>query len=228
MRQYQWQILQLGGLPLRPDGSYEEQTLYCCTSTLVWPADSAPSPHNTLLTDPCLIGPDYRTSIKTLEAIGHQIPHIGQYFVTHPHFDHVPAYATPEHSLVGKPFFPTDNSLRLVHCPGHEAMLRAITFHDTEDRHVWIVGDAVLNEVWLRAWGYYWPNGYSPSEVAETWRSVANICAEADIIIPGHGNAIIVTQELLETLIQGFPQASYAADCPEVAEVLAVRLSKFK
>ena len=228
MRRYQWQVLQLGGLPLRPDGSYDEQTSYCCTSVLIWPADEAPSPQNTLLTDPCQIGPDHFASIKTLNEIGHHIPHIGHYFVTHPHFDHLPAYGTPEHSLQGKPFFPTDDSFRLIHCPGHHGMLRAIAFRYTENRQVWIVGDAVLNEAWLRAWGYYWPNGYSPSEVVETWRSVAHICAEADVIIPGHGGAIVVNQALVEHLIKAFPQADHATACPEVGEILATRLSQFK
>lgn len=228
MRRYQWQVIQLGGLPLRPDGSYDGQIPYCCTSVMVWPDGAAPSPQNTILTDPCLIGPDYYASIKTLDEIGHHISNIGHYFVTHPHYDHLPAFAIPDRPLNGKPFFPTDDSFRLIHCPGHHAMLRALAFQNGENRQVWIVGDAVLDETWLRAWGYYWPNGYSPAEIVQTWRSVAQICTEADVIIPGHGEAIIVNQDLLQNLINAFPQASHAADCPDVREILATRLSKFK
>jgi hypothetical protein len=37
---------------------------------------------------------------------------------------------------------------------------------------VCIAGDAILDIEWLKAWKYYWPNGYTVPEIVETWESV--------------------------------------------------------
>ena len=71
----------------------------------------------------------------------------------------------------------------------------------TNDGTTWIVGDAILGEDWLRAWRYYWPNGYGPDEIVETWRSVARILSMADVVIPGHGPPFRVDISLMSDSI---------------------------
>jgi glyoxylase-like metal-dependent hydrolase (beta-lactamase superfamily II) len=97
-----------------------------------------------------------------------------------------------------------------------------------ESEEVWIVGDAILSLEWLLDWRYYWPNGYDVEEVIQTWRSVAAILAGAEVVIPGHGPAIEVTAVLLRDLIDVFPEAPYAASCPDVMATLAARELQLK
>jgi hypothetical protein len=75
----------------------------------------------------------------------------------------------------------------------------------------------------LLNWHYYWPNGYDADEVIQTWRTVAAILTGADVVIPGHGPAFKVTADLLRDLIELFPEAPYAASCPDVMATLAAR-----
>ena len=89
---------------------------------------------------------------------------------------------------------------------------------------VWVASDAILNLEWLRAWQYYYPNRYNADEVIDTWRSLACILSEADIVIAGHGVEIEVTADLLAELLESFPDAPYADHCPDVAEMLRARL----
>jgi glyoxylase-like metal-dependent hydrolase (beta-lactamase superfamily II) len=117
------------------------------------------------------------------------------------------------------------DGIRALPCPGHAADLRALAFTSIKDERVWVVSDAVLDEQWLRAWGYYFPNQYSDDEIIETWRSVGTIFAEADVIVPGHGAPIQVNRALMETLIAGFPSAKYSSACPDVLEALNKRLA---
>jgi hypothetical protein len=81
----------------------------------------------------------------------------------------------------------------------------------------------VLDRQWLEAWQYYWPNGYAMPEIVETWRSVAKIVATADTIVPGHGPPIRVDAELVHGLAQGFTNAEYARECPDVLASLKRR-----
>jgi glyoxylase-like metal-dependent hydrolase (beta-lactamase superfamily II) len=110
---------------------------------------------------------------------------------------------------------------------GHAYDLTALRI-PTADGEVWIVADAILNRDWLTAWMFYWPNAYDRFEIAETWRSVAQILATADVIIPGHGPPIHVDAGLVEELVEGFPRAKFADDCPEVADRLQERLGRLR
>ena len=45
--------------------------------------------------------------------------------------------------------------------------LVSLAFAGSSGARVWVVGDAVLDEHWLQAWTYYWPNGYRSAEIVE-------------------------------------------------------------
>ena len=229
---YRWLVLQDGELPLRPDLSINHLLEHRCTSVILWPADQDPSPHNVLVTDPCFTRVGLAVARRRLQSLGLAIEDLGRCFVTHGHLDHTPhlppsilsrgprswtrfAPGSPSATLVG---------FEAVACPGHEVDLHSLVFWSRDEqgrlRKCWVVGDAVLDEDWLRAWGYYWPNQYSPVDIVQTWRSVARVL-EADWIFPGHGPPIQVTQELLVHLERTFPLAEFADDCPDVARTLA-------
>ena len=117
-------------------------------------------------------------------------------------------------------------SVRAVACPGHSEDSSSLVFQSPEGKQVWIVGDAILNEDWLLAWGYYWPNEYDEREIIDTWRSVARILVAADIVVPGHGSPIRITVELLQELVKSFlTRARYAEECPDVGDSIRARIS---
>jgi glyoxylase-like metal-dependent hydrolase (beta-lactamase superfamily II) len=91
-----------------------------------------------------------------------------------------------------------------------------------------VSGDAILDEAWLRAWKYYWPNFYQEADILQTWESVAIILTRADTIIPGHGVPFQVTAGLLEHLVHTFDQAEHAEQCPQVFDALQNRLEVLK
>lgn len=224
-----WRVLQSGQLPLRPNRTIDYKAKHACTIALLWPDGADPIRENTLIVDPCFTPAGVLQAQAVLGDLGITFADVGRMFITHPHGDHmffVPANAP----IAPMPSFnPAQDTvftgrLRVEYCPGHHPMLRALSLRGPEGRRVWIASDAVLDEEWLRAWGYYWPNGYSPRDVAETWRSVAAILAGADVVVPGHGDSFVVTADLLRDLIEAFPQAECADRCPDVAETLRARL----
>jgi glyoxylase-like metal-dependent hydrolase (beta-lactamase superfamily II) len=236
---YQWLILQDGRLPLTPRGRHEPVE-HVCTATLVWPADGPPSPANSLVVDPCFTASGLREATERLSARGLTFDHIGYYLESHPHYDHV--LQVPEPALrFGQPGFRLESVARwrqvandvphilpdveALSLAGHAPDLTALRIA-TAEGEVWVVADAILNRNWLTAWMFYWPNGYDRFEIAETWRSVARILATADVVIPGHGPPIRVDAGLVEELVEGFPRAKCAGDCPEVVERLRERLGR--
>ncbi len=223
---FQWAILQHGSLPLRPSGAISHAVEHRCTCTLLWPEKESPSPRNTVLADPCFTVDGYNAAFGLLHELHLSLEHAGRVFVTHQHMDHLPGWPGEPSDLRLWPFDPAaaPDGLRAVHCPGHEAGLYALVFRSDADEEVWVVGDAVLDEDWLSAWGCYWPNGYAREEIIETWRSVAKIVASADTIVPGHGDPIRVTPFLVRQLIERFPK-SFALECPEVISVLESRIA---
>jgi glyoxylase-like metal-dependent hydrolase (beta-lactamase superfamily II) len=128
------------------------------------------------------------------------------------------------------PYLRTDDlsGLLSVHCPGHSPSLKSLTFCSGSGDKIWIAGDAILDEEWLRAWKFFWPNGYTPSSVIQTWKSVARIIANADVIVPGHGKPFRVTLPLVEKLLSDFPAAEYAGACGKAADMMADRLNRLK
>lgn len=232
---YQWLILQDGQLPLQPDGTITAVP-HQCTTTLVWPVESPPTRHHSLLVDPCFTAGGFAEANGRLQQLGACWQDIGCYFESHEHYDHcllVPQNASAWSWLrarsqtfagwsVYDPACKPLPDLELVPCPGHAPELRAVRFPSPLGE-VWITSDAILSRQWLAAWQYYWPNVYDEQEVRQTWRSVARILATADWIIPGHGPPFRVDLELLTELIANFPQAEYQRDCPDVLRTLQSR-----
>jgi glyoxylase-like metal-dependent hydrolase (beta-lactamase superfamily II) len=225
---YEFRILQAGTLPLRPDGSVAGTTEHRCTSVLIWPAAERPSRSNTICTDPCFTDEGFRQiAAPALRELGLSVSDLSYCFVTHEHGDHRPWFPTeqpdnlrPLPAAPNKAGFP---GLSTVRCPGHSPRLQVLRFRSTQSQDVWTVGDAVLNLEWLQAWGYYWPNSYDVAAIVKTWHSVATIL-EADIIIPGHGEPISVTADLMRQLLTSFGDAEFSSECPEVKKRLELRL----
>ncbi len=228
---YQWEILQKGQLPLRPDRSIDPDVEHICTSTMIWPVGQTPHASNTLIVDPCFSIKGIHNACLKLIRMGASLNNIGYYYVAHDHFDHTLKVPGRDVRRAWKRFYPMKNGplsgIRVSHCPGHYSSLTALSFNSVAGQ-VWVVSDAVLDRDWLTAWEYFWPNGYGDEEIIETWRSVAFIISQADVIIPGHGDEILVTPQLIKSLIAEFPKADYADECPEVVDVLNQRLASMK
>jgi glyoxylase-like metal-dependent hydrolase (beta-lactamase superfamily II) len=234
---YQWLILQDGSLPLEPTGRRTSRE-HVCTSTLVWPAGSKPSPSNSVVVDPCFGVSGFQDAVSRLSELDVAFDCVGYYLETHEHFDHVirlpeghPLWKETRLVSVSqpgwKPLTEVDLAslpgLQLVGCPGHAPDLQALRF-DTIDGDTWVVGDAILSQSWLEAWMFFWPNMYEGVEIVATWRTVAAILETANVVIPGHGPAIRVDAQLLKKLVDKFPRAMLARRCPEVQDMLRHRL----
>lgn len=221
---YQWQILQTGQLPLRPEGRIIKVE-HRCTSVLVWPDGASPTPGNSLVVDPCFTRSGYQEAVRQLAPLGITFEQLVNVFITHPHGDHLPEVPPEAHRVPLHLYQPAaGDSLAAVPCPGHHSLAQALTFYTAAGESVWIVGDSILDEDWLRQWNYYWPNGYTPGEVIETWHSVAAILSQADIVVPGHGLPFEVTAALLGEMLSTFPYAPYMTLCLDVADRLRARL----
>jgi glyoxylase-like metal-dependent hydrolase (beta-lactamase superfamily II) len=228
---YQTLILQDGELPLSSEGRIDRRKQHRCTATLIWPAGVKPTSANSLVVDPCFTAQGWSEAVARLNTLGVSPADIGYYFVTHRHFDHTLAFPQgvdlPSWQLWGPEWRARFPALTAVPCLGHAPDLHALKL-PSDAGEVWIVGDAILSLEWLLDWRYYWPNGYDVDEVIQTWRSVAAILAGAEVVIPGHGPAIKVTAVLLRDLIDVFPEAPYAASCPDVMATLAARELQLK
>jgi len=226
VKRFNYCILQEGTIVLKPDGRRVRFLEHRCTAALIWPEGETPSINNTLLTDPCFTGKGFRSALECLDQIGISFSDIGRIFVTHRHSDHCLSLPA-DISESGYPHFrPGDDfmsGISAVPCPGHCSTLKSLVFRSTSGKDVWIAGDAVLDEEWLRAWGFYWPNIYSPDDVVQTWRSVAKIVRNADVIVPGHGKPFNVTLSIVEYLLARFPDAAYSEECEEVEDILHKR-----
>ena len=226
---YKWRILQEGSLPLRPSGREERETAHACTAVLLWPENQVPMREHAIVTDPSFTEAGYDQAREELARLGVSIASVGRFFLTHHwHWDHQPRLPVDDPSvslgelrLEGYP-----PGIRSIPCPGHTPDLCALTLKSLDEKNVWIVGDAILDTAWLEAWRYWWPNGYGPHEIVQTWRSVALILAAADHVVPGHGPPFAVTKELLGRLIDGFARAEHADRCPDVATLLEERLQR--
>ena len=234
---YQYLILQDGSLPLKPDGRRTSED-HACTSTLVWPSDTSPTPENSIVVDPCFSPASWDGTERRLEELDIGLSDIGYYCVTHQHYDHalnLPGRRSLEQtpaaaSVLDWTLFTQDDlrlfpGMRLVDCPGHAPELQSLCC-DTAEGETWIVGDAILDRDWLVRWMFYWPNGYDGTEIVETWRSVGKILETASVVIPGHGSPIVVDAELLQALLDGWPQAYRARECPDVSRCLMNRLER--
>ncbi|MGE3806942.1 MAG: MBL fold metallo-hydrolase [Gemmataceae bacterium] len=229
---YQYRILQTGTLPLRPDSSYQ-RVEHRCTSALIWPTGVAPTPENSVLTDPCFTFAGFAEARKVAAEVGINLSDIRHVFNTHGHGDHLlnfpPGVERPAVAWF-RPVTDVLSETEIVPCPGHSEDSCALVFRDDAGIQVWVAGDAVLDRDWLVAWGYYWPNGYLREEIIQTYHSVAKILS-GDIIIPGHGEPIKVTADLCDELDRRFDLAEYARECGVVRQQVqqrakALRLSQ--
>ena len=228
-KRFEFMFLQRGTLPLGPDRRFTLSLEHRCSSVLIWPEGEHPTSENTILLDPCFTSQGFQSARKQLAKRALTFTDIGSLFVTHRHIDHLPNF--PHHKEFS--YFQIGSNPRLsaittVPCPGHSRDLQSLIFRSVADEQVWAVGDAVLNLKWLKAWEYYWPNFYTPREVVQTWKSVANILLHADVIIPGHGGLIYVTASLVEELLSTFPSAKHAKECPDVERLLSNRLAQLQ
>ncbi len=227
VKRYNYIYLQKGSLPLGPDKSIDRSIEHRCSVALIWPEGETPDSGNTLLTDPCFTVAGMKYAERQLTKLGLSLTNIRSMFITHRHGDHCQNFLCKKKFI----YFQGGNSnwlpgIDLVPCPGHAKDLCALVFRSTFGQDVWIVGDAVLNLEWLRAWEYYWPNCYISSEIVQTWESVAKILSKADVIIPGHGDLIHITTSLLKELVSTFPSAEHADNCRNVEELLSDRLQR--
>jgi glyoxylase-like metal-dependent hydrolase (beta-lactamase superfamily II) len=211
IKRYDWMILQKGMMRLSAGGFNNPFSEHRCTSVLLWPEDERPCVHNTVLIDPCFTKEGYSYASRVLNNFGLLFTDIGRIFTTHNHNDHQLHIPEPFPSPNFLPFvnerFPGINE---IPCPGHSFDMQALVFHSVGGEQVWIVGDAILDEAWLRAWLYYWPNNYNVKEIIQTWKSMAMILSKADIIVPGHGKPIQITSALLTRLLLLFENYTQA------------------
>lgn len=230
MSRFNYAILQPGSIKVKPNGRLIPFVEHRSTSVILWPEDHSPSIENTILTDPCFTAEGYQYSIEILSELGMTFADIGYVFITHPHDDHIIRLPKGILKPAFRRFNPSDDiwssKIRTSFYPGHSADLQSLIFRSSSGETVCIAGDAVLNEEWLRAWQYFWPNRYSQAEIIQTWKSVAAIVASADVIVPGHGAPISVSASLIKELLSGFPSAQYSGRCEEVAHILEKRLSE--
>jgi glyoxylase-like metal-dependent hydrolase (beta-lactamase superfamily II) len=228
---YELQVLQRGGVKLRPDGRVRAYIEHLCTSVVLWPEGTIPDLDNSLIVDPCFNKKNLLKAAKCLEGLGGAMDRIGRFFVTHNHWDHLPNNLVDESMVHWVPFSCDEKGpfpgVRCHPCPGHSADSRALVL-DTQHGQCWIVGDAIIDKDWLLQWCYYWPNGYNAEQVVQTWRSVASILSEADVIVPGHGNAFRVTIGVVEEVLFNWPRADFSSLCPGVEKSLRLRLESLK
>lgn len=230
-QRFAWAVLQSGQTPLQPDGTVRNEIEHRCSVVLVWPAGQVPQTDNTLLIDPCFTENGYAQALIVLDGLGATPEDIGMVFVTHLHPDHMLHFPTQVEAPRFRPFRPVARpqvftAIHSAAVPGHHPSQEALHFQDDAGRQVWVTGDAVLGRAWLEAWTYFWPNGYAPLQIVETWRSVAQVLSHADVIIPGHDDPLPVTAELLQRLLETFPQAEFASRCPDVPRRLQARLEQ--
>jgi glyoxylase-like metal-dependent hydrolase (beta-lactamase superfamily II) len=229
-KRYDWTVLQQGELPLRPGRRVDPAAEHRSTSVLIWPEGQRPSPENTILTDPCFTEKGLQQAEPILRRLGVSWNDLPRVFVTHPHNDHCPSLPAVAGRLDFGSFEPGAVGplahVGVVPCPGHFPSLGALAFQSASGEQVRIAGDAILDEEWLRAWGYYWPNGYSEPAIVETWRSVARILSAAGVVVPGHGPPIRITAPLLYDLVSSFPDAEHAEQCADVLAALGKRFEQ--
>ena len=232
-KRFIYRILQQGSIRLKPDGTRMLSLEHRCTAVLIWPEGEPPSEKNTVLTDPCFTRRGFQDALKQLGEIEFSFDRIGRIFVTHPHSDHC-LHLPSATSRQDFPYFQPGNDddvmsgIFAFSCPGHSPKLKALVFRTAWEGNVWITGDAVLDEEWLRAWEFFWPNIYSTADIIKTWKSLGTIIRNADIIVPGHGSPIRVTAPLLEDLISNFSGAAHSEHCKDIEHALRERLEQLQ
>jgi len=229
-QKYNYIILQQGSLTLKPDGMVDYNEEHRCTITLIWPIKSNLQKNNSLLIDPCFSNQSLLSANSILDDYKISLSEIQNFFITHNHSDHLPDYSLTKITVDVNYIDKDDNSfidIDIYPCPGHSDDSKCLYFKSKSNKNVCITGDTILNKDWLKAWQYYWPNGYTKEEVIKTWASVCQIVSNADIIIPGHGKPFNVTKDLLKYLIDNFSSAQYSYQSKNSIEIIKNRYNSF-
>jgi glyoxylase-like metal-dependent hydrolase (beta-lactamase superfamily II) len=230
-QRYDYLLLQVGSIPVDPDFSIDRSAEHRCASVLVWPKGEQPSRHNTVLTDPCFTDRGFRHAKAHLNRLGLAFRDIGRIFVTHRHGDHVLSLPDRTVRLDFARFRPGVTGplagISTVPCPGHRPELQALVFRSSTGQKVWIVGDAIINLEWLRAWAF-WPANYTTAEIIQTWTTVARILSLADLMVPGHSAPVAIDASLIGELLSTFPAAAHANRCDHVTQLLGERLDQLQ
>jgi len=227
---FEFEVLQDGSLPLMAGGRRRPAVEHACASVLILPSGSKPDKENSLIVDPCFTARGFVQAQERLARLGVTFDDIGACFITHPHFDHfvsLPDSVAPSWRMFSTPASGALAGIALESCPGHHPLLRAARC-PTQRGELWAAGDAVIDRDYLVHWAYYWPNGYTPAQVVITWLTVAVIVSRADVILPGHGAPIDVNTELVEEMLDAWPEAPHAELCAEVGQSLRARRKQLR
>ena len=201
----EWSILTIGHLSVNKFwGESERQRGPLCTSTLLQTTGGL------LLIDPSLHPPEMPRLLN--DQAGVRVDDVRYVFLTHFHGDHrfgLAAFpratwlmaqteiaywrdkASPDEHAVLDRIQPADEfpipGFRTVHTPGHTPGLTSLLCRWRGQRLA-IAGDAVMTEDFFRA-----REGYHNSvDFSQVRASIDLLAKEADVIIPGHGNAFVV------------------------------------
>jgi glyoxylase-like metal-dependent hydrolase (beta-lactamase superfamily II) len=206
MTEISWSLLTIGHLSMNKYwGETERKRGPLCTSTLVR------TPAGLVLVDPPVMPPQVPSLLN--DSAGITPTDIKHVFLTHFHGDHrfgLDAFphaawwmgpeeiafwkeksAGEETAILGKFKPATDDflpGLTALPAPGHTPGTTALIFRW---RGVWvaITGDAVMTEDFFRA-----TDGFHNSTDMEAARAtIRTLAGRTDIIVPGHGNAFLVT-----------------------------------
>lgn len=205
---YKFRILQTGSIPLNFQGKINTALKHRATSTLVYrEINNKIDKSFLLIVDPAWVLKSEMTKaedrIKDLQITLKDINHL---FLTHSHYDHrcgLKNLAKEKSNLMrmihSKYLIESGiNKIEIIQTPGHSYDSRALIIHSK--KRTAIVGDAVINYEYLMQWGYYYPNQYKPNEISETRQTMKKLIENNDVIIPGHGSAISVDDNLRQKL----------------------------
>lgn len=228
-QRYDYLLLQVGSILVDPDFSIDRSVEHRCASVLVWPQGEQPSRHNAVLTVPCLTDRGFRHAAAHLNRLGLAFRDIGRIFATLRNGDDrlsLPDRAARSHVARFRPGVTGPLSgISTVPCPGHTSELQALVFRSSTGQNVWIVGDAIINLDWLKAWAF-WPANYTTAEIIQTWMIVARILSCADLIVPGHSAPVAIDALPIGELLSTFPAAAHAGRCDHVRQLLSDRLEQ--
>lgn len=202
---FEWSILTIGHLSMNKFwGETERRRGPLCTSTLLH------TPAGLVLVDPSLHPPQMASLLN--DQAGIRPEDVRYVYLTHFHGDHRFGLEAFPHAtwLMAEPEIaywreranqaeqtlldriePAGaepiSGLRTLLTPGHTPGLTSLVF-SWRGRRLAVAGDAVMTEDFFRARDGY----HNSTDFAQVRHSLELLAREADVIIPGHGNAFVV------------------------------------
>lgn len=195
---YKYKIIQKGSLPVHFDGRVNHNLPHRSTSTLVYrEINNEIDKAFLLLVDPgWVLRSEMEKAAEKLRDLKIDIHEINYLFLTHSHYDHRCGLRYMKSSRFLKSINPQFliksgiTQLEIIQTPGHSYDSRSLIIHS--DKKIAIVGDAIINNEYLELGGYYYPNNYNSIEIKITRQTMRHLIDQYDVIIPGHGDAIII------------------------------------